>query len=78
MFSFKQAVGGIFCSQTKKRDTERICIALSGENQQGDVLQLSVNGREVTLPAKIDAGNCKTLASNLPEADCSIFTLSVG
>ena len=31
-------------------------VSLSGENQQGGVLHLSVNGREVSLPAKVDTG----------------------
>ena len=53
MFSFNQAVGFIL-----RREVECICIAfLTGENQKGDVLCLSVNGTAVTLPAKIDTGN---------------------
>ena len=53
MSSFNQAVG---CFKPR-REIKSICAAFSGQNQQGDALRLSVNGREVTLPAKIDAGN---------------------
>ena len=52
MSSFNQAVGCL----KPRREVKSICVAFSGQNQQGDVLRLSVNGREVTLPAKIDAG----------------------
>ena len=50
MCSFNQAVG---CAPRK----ESICIAFSGKNQQADVIRLSVNEREVSLTAKVDAGN---------------------
>ena len=40
-----------------RREAGSVCVTFSGENQQADVLRLSVNGREATLPAKIDAGN---------------------
>ena len=43
-----------------KRDWKYLCCFL-GQNQQGDVFCLSVNGREVTLPAKVDTGNLSSL-----------------
>ena len=52
MSSFNQAVGCL----KPRRQIKSICVAFSGQNQQGVVLRLSVDGREVTLPAKIDAG----------------------
>ena len=52
MSSFKKAVG---CFKLR-REIKTICVALSGQKPQGDVLRLSVNGSEVTLPAKIDTG----------------------
>ena len=50
---FFQASGGL---HTEKRDGKYLYCFL-GEKQQGDVLRLSINAREVSLPAKIDTGN---------------------
>ena len=49
---FFKPSGGLL---TEKRDGKFLC-QFSGENQKGDVLRLSVNGGEVSLPAKIDTG----------------------
>ena len=60
MFSFNQAAG-FYCEERLDMDIHLFCFF--SQNQQGDVLRLSVNGREVTMAAKLVTGDLSSFLS---------------